>query len=163
MIARFNFIQMSIASNSLTEFLSFNFAHYFFEYNQMIQYPDRFQFSYIILIYYKSCYGCIGNDLYDVMGIPFFLSLLREIPPFTVLPGNLSFFHLYQIYVICVLLLLLVCFRISVVQIHCIPCVLEIAFLHFRYRNAFKTHSRCLLLHIAYVCLYTHIHRCIFT
>lgn len=86
-----------------------------------------------------------------------------EIPHFAVFLGSLSFFHINRIDTIYVLLLLLDRFKISVVQIQCIPCVLGIPFVDFSYRKAYEMCSRNLFLHIACIFLYVNIHKCIYT
>lgn len=93
--------------NSFTGFLSFNCAHYFFEYIEMMQYTGSFLVLICyILIYYKSHYGCTRNAVnICIMWWEFlFVSLLRKHRDSTLhyISWQLVFLsHISNIYDIC--------------------------------------------------------------
>lgn len=160
-------MKMLLTYNSFTGFFSCNCAHYFFECIKIMQYPASFLvlICYILMCCNSHC-GCTryAGDImwWGLLGVFWVCLESTEIPPFTVFLATChSFTYIKYTWCMCICCYLS-SFRISVVQIYCIPCV-GVVFLCFRYRKAFKAHSRNLFLHIAHVCLYMHIHKCIFT
>lgn len=153
-------MKMFLMYNIFAVFL--NCVHYFFQNIKMMQYPDScLVLIYHSLIYYKSHYGCTRNAVNICImrwELPFFFfpkfaQRQRFHPSWYFLATCHSFTYVEYMYDIC----LPGCFRISVAEIHCIPCVLGIAFLRFRYRKSSRARSRGLFLHTTYVCSYMHI------